>query len=108
MTNFDEMVTILPLSYPNGQQQQSNVVTLIHDAFQPLSYWTNFMPRGEFVGVAIDTHIYQMFMDEVGLWSTSLDMLRQQGSRGHLTTSDRVARRSRAYPICMRKCRTAV
>jgi hypothetical protein len=58
------MLTIIPLSYPNGQ---SNVVTLIHDAFQPLSYWTNFMPRGEFVGVAIDTHIYQMFRDEVGL-----------------------------------------
>ena len=67
------MVTLL-LSYPNGQQ--SNVVTLIHDAFQPLSYWTNFMPRGEFVGVAIDTHIYQMFMDKVCLRSMSLDMLR--------------------------------
>lgn len=64
MTNVDEMMTILLLRYRNGQE--SNVVTLIHDAFQPLSYWTNFMPRGEFVGVAIDTHIYQMFMDEVG------------------------------------------
>jgi len=74
MANLDEIVTILSLSYPNGQQ--SNVVTLIHDAFQPLSYWTNFMPRGEFDGVAIDTHIYQMFMDEVGLRSMSLDTLR--------------------------------
>jgi hypothetical protein len=70
MANVDEMVTLLSLSYPNGQQ--SNVVTLIHDAFQPLSYWTNFMPRGKFVGVAIDTHIYQMFTDEVGLQSMSL------------------------------------
>lgn len=74
MANFDEMVTFLSSSYPNGQQ--SNVVTLIHDAFQPLSYWTNFMPRGEFVGVAIDTHIYQMFTDEVSLRSMSLDTLR--------------------------------
>jgi hypothetical protein len=74
MATFDEMVTILSLSYPNGQL--SNVVTLIHDAFQPLNYWANFMPRGEFVGVAIDTHIYQMFMDEVGLLSMSLDTLR--------------------------------
>jgi hypothetical protein len=74
MANVDKMATILPLSYPNGLQ--SNVVTLIHDAFQPLSYWTNFMPRGEFVGVAIDTHIYQMFMDEVSLRSMSLDTLR--------------------------------
>jgi hypothetical protein len=68
------MLTILLLSYPNGQQ--SNVVTLIHDAFQPLSYWTNFMPRDEYVGVAIDTHIYQMFMDEVGLRSMFLDTLK--------------------------------
>jgi glucan 1,3-beta-glucosidase len=68
------MLTILPLSYPRGQQ--SNVVTLIHDAFQPLSYWTNFMPREFFFGVAIDTHIYQMFVDEVGLRSMSLDALK--------------------------------
>ena len=34
------------------------------------------MPRGEFVGVAIDTHIYQMFIDEVGLRSLSLDTLK--------------------------------
>lgn len=67
MANVDEIVTILSFSYPNGQQ--SNVVTLIHDAFQPLSYWTNFMPRGEFFGVAIDTHIYQMFIYEVSLQS---------------------------------------
>ncbi|KAF8481709.1 exo-beta-1,3-glucanase [Russula ochroleuca] len=50
------------IRYANGRQ--SNVVTLIHDAFQPLSYWNNFMPRGKFVGVAIDTHIYQMFTDQ--------------------------------------------
>jgi aryl-phospho-beta-D-glucosidase BglC (GH1 family) len=59
-------VAILPSSYPNGNGQQSDVVTLIHDAFQPLSYWNNFMPRENYVGVAIDTHIYQMFVDEVG------------------------------------------
>jgi aryl-phospho-beta-D-glucosidase BglC (GH1 family) len=65
ITDNDHTVATLPLSYPNGQQ--SNVVTLIHDAFQPLSYWNNFMPRGKFVGVAIDTHIYQMFTDQVSL-----------------------------------------
>jgi glucan 1,3-beta-glucosidase len=64
MANDDDAAAILPLSYANGRQ--SNVVTLIHDAFQPLSYWNNFMPRGKFVGVAIDTHIYQMFTDQVG------------------------------------------
>ena len=66
MANDDDTVAILLLRYPNGQQSQSNVVTLIHDAFQPLSYWDNFMPRGRYVGVAIDTHIYQMFTNQVG------------------------------------------
>ena len=67
MSNDDDTVAILLLSYPSGQKSgQSDVVTLIHDAFQPLSYWNNFMPRGKFVGVAIDTHIYQMFTNQVG------------------------------------------
>jgi len=47
-------------SYQNISEQ-SSVVTLIHDAFQPLSYWNNFMPRGQYPGAAMDTHIYQMF-----------------------------------------------
>ena len=64
MANDDDTVVTFPLSYPNDQPQ-SNVVTLIHDAFQPLSYWNNFMPREEFAGVAMDTHIYQMFIDQV-------------------------------------------
>jgi hypothetical protein len=34
---------------------------MIHDAFQPLSYWNNFMPSPNWQGVLIDTHIYQMF-----------------------------------------------
>ena len=62
-------MAILTSSYPYGNGQQSDVVTLIHDAFQPLSYWNNFMPRENFAGVAIDTHIYQMFVDEVGFQS---------------------------------------
>ncbi|KAH9964095.1 glycoside hydrolase family 5 protein [Russula dissimulans] len=52
------------IRYPSGASQPSNVVTLIHDAFQPLSYWDNFMPRGQYPGAAMDTHIYQMFSDE--------------------------------------------
>src|SRR6266436_1229415 len=104
MANDDETMAIRQLSYPNGKQ--SNVVTLIHDAFQPLSYWTNFMPRGEYVGVAIDTHIYQMFMDQVGLRSFILSH-NQQHSHDQITT-DRVARRRRAHPIRMRKCKSPV
>lgn len=85
MTNDDDTVAILPLSYSHGNGQQSDVVTLIHDAFQPLSYWNNFMPRENFVGVAIDTHIYQMFLDEVGL-NLSLVTPNQQHFRGHPTS----------------------
>jgi len=34
---------------------------MIHDAFQPLTYWNNFMPSPQFEGVLLDTHYYQMF-----------------------------------------------
>lgn len=38
---------------------------MLHDAFQPLSYWQNFMkPSDGYHGVAMDTHIYQMFNNE--------------------------------------------
>ncbi|KDR85713.1 hypothetical protein GALMADRAFT_218808 [Galerina marginata CBS 339.88] len=49
------------IRYPFGTSQQSNLVVMIHDAFQPLSYWTGFMPAPNWQGVIIDTHIYQMF-----------------------------------------------
>ncbi|VDC03463.1 unnamed protein product [Peniophora sp. CBMAI 1063] len=51
------------IRYPYGTSQQSNTVELIHDAFQGLPYWTNFMPAPAYQGVAIDTHIYQVFSD---------------------------------------------
>ena len=34
---------------------------MIHDAFQPLSYWDGFMAPPNWQGVILDTHIYQMF-----------------------------------------------
>jgi len=52
------------IRFPFGTGQQSNVLTVIHDAFQPLSFWNNFMPSNRFDGVAMDTHIYQMFTDQ--------------------------------------------
>jgi glucan 1,3-beta-glucosidase len=52
--------------YPYDSSTQSNTVELIHDAFQNLSYWDGFMTSGDgYQGVAMDTHIYQMFSDEV-------------------------------------------
>ena len=61
----DDSLNIPVLRYPFGTSQQSNVLTVIHDAFQPLSFWNNFMPSNRFDGVAMDTHIYQMFSDQV-------------------------------------------
>ncbi|KAF9531919.1 glycoside hydrolase family 5 protein [Crepidotus variabilis] len=52
------------IRYPFGSSQQGNAVVLIHDAFQPLSYWNGFMQYPGFDGVMIDTHIYQMFSVE--------------------------------------------
>ncbi|KZV87112.1 exo-1,3-beta-glucanase [Exidia glandulosa HHB12029] len=50
--------------YPYGNSTKGNTLELIHDAFQPLSYWNDFMPYPKYEGVAIDTHIYQMFHNE--------------------------------------------
>ncbi|OJA19124.1 hypothetical protein AZE42_02153 [Rhizopogon vesiculosus] len=58
-------------SYPYGSSQQSNTVELIHDAFQSLSYWDGFMSSSDYQGVAMDTHIYQMFSDEQVAYSYS-------------------------------------
>jgi glucan 1,3-beta-glucosidase len=52
------------IRFPYGSGKQSNTLELIHDAFQPLSYWQDFMPQPDFQGVAIDTHIYQVFSDD--------------------------------------------
>ncbi|KAI0800625.1 exo-beta-1,3-glucanase [Fomes fomentarius] len=52
------------IRFPYGTSQQSNTVVLLHDAFQPLSYWNGFQTPPNWQGVAMDTHIYQMFSDE--------------------------------------------
>ncbi|THU98415.1 exo-beta-1,3-glucanase [Dendrothele bispora CBS 962.96] len=52
------------IRFPFGSSQQGNNVVLIHDAFQSLSFWSDFMPAPQWQGVAMDTHIYQMFSDD--------------------------------------------
>ncbi|KAF8159780.1 exo-1,3-beta-glucanase [Crassisporium funariophilum] len=52
------------IRFPFGTSQQSNTVVMIHDAFQPISSWNDFMPPPNFPGVILDTHIYQMFSEE--------------------------------------------
>ncbi|PIL31368.1 hypothetical protein GSI_06067 [Ganoderma sinense ZZ0214-1] len=54
------------IRFPYGTTEQSNTLVLLHDAFQPLSYWDGFQTPPAWQGVAMDTHIYQMFsQDEV-------------------------------------------
>jgi hypothetical protein len=48
-------------SFPFGNSQQSNLVVMIHNAFQPLSYWNGFMSPPHWEGVILDTHLYQVF-----------------------------------------------
>ena len=50
----------------NISNLQSNTLVLLHDAFQGLSYWNDFMTGGEptWAGVAMDIHIYQMFTND--------------------------------------------
>jgi len=50
--------------FPFGSAQQSDTLLLLHDAFQPLSYWNNFMNPPNFQGVAFDTHVYQVFSND--------------------------------------------
>ena len=52
------------IRYPPGGGQ-SDLVVMIHDAFQPLSSWNGFMTASDYQAVALDTHIYQVFSDDV-------------------------------------------
>lgn len=49
------------IRYPFGAP--SNTVQLIHDAFQPLGYWQGWQTSSAYQGVAMDTHIYQVFTE---------------------------------------------
>lgn len=59
-------------SYWDIRQSSDNIIVMIHDAFQPISYWNGFMqPSDGYSGVIIDTHIYQVFSDDENGWSES-------------------------------------
>ncbi|KAH8110599.1 exo-beta-1,3-glucanase [Phellopilus nigrolimitatus] len=49
------------IRHPSNSSGQSNSVVLIHDAFTNSSYWSGFMTAPDYQGVAMDTHIYQVF-----------------------------------------------
>ncbi|KAG8931005.1 exo-1,3-beta-glucanase [Tulasnella sp. 418] len=52
------------IRYPFGNDQQGNLLEVIHDAFQPLGYWNDFANYPQFEGVAMDTHIYEVFSNQ--------------------------------------------
>ncbi|KAE9390781.1 glycoside hydrolase [Gymnopus androsaceus JB14] len=59
-TGTTDMATFGTLTDP---LKKAILTVLLHDAFQPLSYWNGFMNLPGWQGVAMDTHIYQMFSD---------------------------------------------
>ncbi|KII94290.1 glycoside hydrolase family 5 protein [Plicaturopsis crispa FD-325 SS-3] len=65
----------------------SNTVELIHDAFQPLSYWKGWETSG-FEGVAMDTHIYQIFSDDAEHMSYQQHIQTACGTQGDLSSFD--------------------
>ena len=52
------------IRYASGSTE-SNTVVLIHDAFESASYWSGFMAPPSYQGVLMDTHIYQIFTEEL-------------------------------------------
>jgi len=52
-------------SYASMRASSADTLQLIHDAFQPLSYWNGWEHPPQYEGVALDTHIYQMFSGAV-------------------------------------------
>ncbi|KAF8215877.1 glycoside hydrolase family 5 protein [Mycena galopus ATCC 62051] len=43
--------------FPYGTSQQSNTVVLLHDAFQPLSYWSGLYTYPNYQGVAVSAQL---------------------------------------------------
>ncbi|PPQ82283.1 hypothetical protein CVT25_008433 [Psilocybe cyanescens] len=69
---------------PLGGKKKSNFIVMLHDAFQHLSYWNNFMPNNTYDGVMMDTHIYQMFNDHASLYFLHID--------AHMTDDEHIQR----------------
>ncbi|KAL8276628.1 hypothetical protein RQP46_010977 [Phenoliferia psychrophenolica] len=53
-----------PVRYPTTSSTASPVTLSLHDAFESLESWTNFMPTSSFPNVNIDTHIYTIFTED--------------------------------------------
>lgn len=47
--------------FPWGNSNQSGLLLIISDGFQPLSSWNNYMTEPNYQSVAVDNHYYQVF-----------------------------------------------
>ncbi|TFK41849.1 glycoside hydrolase family 5 protein [Crucibulum laeve] len=75
------------IRYPYGSSQQSNTIVMIHDAFQPLSYWNGFMSAPGWEGVFIDTHQYQIFSVPENQMSNSQHIQTACGKQSSLSSA---------------------
>lgn len=55
--------------YPFGNNDKSGLALVIHDGFQPLNTFENYMTEPEYEDVLLDTHNYQVFNDEYVAWN---------------------------------------
>ncbi|TDL20936.1 exo-beta-1,3-glucanase [Rickenella mellea] len=76
------------IRFPYGSAQQSNTLVLVHDAFQPLSYWNGILTPPAHQGVAMDTHIYQMFSNNLVALSQQGHISNACGNAGTLSSFD--------------------
>ncbi|EGG11838.1 family 5 glycoside hydrolase [Melampsora larici-populina 98AG31] len=47
--------------HPNEEGPQSDLLYVVHDAFQPIETWSDSFAKPKYQGVALDTHIYTIF-----------------------------------------------
>jgi len=76
------------IRYPYGSSQESNTVVLLHDAFQPLSYWSGFQTPPGWQGVALDTHIYTIFSDQEEAMTQSQHISTVCGKQSDISSFD--------------------
>ncbi|RSH88775.1 exo-1,3-beta-glucanase [Saitozyma podzolica] len=58
-----------PSYWQVGSASKSGLAIAIHDAFQSLSYWNNYMTEPTFEDVFLDTHNYQVFNQDYQTWT---------------------------------------
>jgi hypothetical protein len=73
-------------SYGNIREKSANTLEMIHDGFQPLEYWNGWQRPPQYQGVALDTHIYQMFTDDVSplIWVFKIASVTWLDPLGHI------------------------